>query len=114
MRLGRLNRRITIRRASAPTRNAMNEPVEDWADFGTFSAEQLQQRPTESWKAGQTAAQIETVWRVRWLVRTATISPSDRLICDGREYQIIGVTEPVRRSVIEIVGIAYSEEGTNP
>ncbi len=113
MRLGRLNKRITIRRASAPTRNAMNEPVEVWADFGKFWAEQVQQRPTESWKAGQTAAQVERVWRVRWTARTATISPSDRLNCDGREFQIIGVTEIGRRVGIEIVGIGYSEEGLN-
>ncbi|MFA5989687.1 MAG: head-tail adaptor protein [Sphingomonas sp.] len=113
MRLGRLNKRITIRRASAPTRNAMNEPVEAWADFGKFWAEQISQLPTESWKAGQTAAQVERVWRVRWHARTATISPSDRLVCDGREFQIIGVTEIVRCVRIEIVGIAYSEEGLN-
>lgn len=111
MRLGRFNRRVTIRRAAAPARNALNEQVESWEDFGSFAAEQLQQRPTESWKAGQTAAQTETVWRLRWLARTAGITPSDRLVCDGREYQIIGVTEPVRRTVIEIVGIAVSERG---
>lgn len=114
MRLGRLNKRITVRRASAPTRNAMNEPVEVWTAFGKFWAEQIDQRLTESWKAGQTAAQVERVWRVRWHARTATISPSDRLVCDGREFQIIGVTEVGRRVGIEIVGIAYSEEGLNP
>lgn len=114
MRLGKLNKRITVRRASAPTRNAMNEPVEVWGDLGKFWAEQIDQRPTESWKAGQTAAQVERVWRVRWHARTATISPSDRLVCDGREFQIIGVTEVGRRFGIEIVGIAYSEEGLNP
>lgn len=114
MRLGKLNKRITVRRASAPTRNAMNEPVEVWGDLGKFWAEQIDQRPTESWKAGQTAAQVERVWRVRWHARTATISPSDRLVCDGREFQIIGVTEVGRRVGIEIVGIANSEEGLNP
>lgn len=111
MRLGKLNKRIVIRRATAATRNAMNEPVEVWADFGGFMAEPLQQRPTESWKAGQTAAQVERAWRVRWTARSATISASDRLVCDGREFQIIGVTEVGRRVGIEIVGIAYSEEG---
>ena len=111
MRLGRLNKRITIRRASAPTRNAMNEPVPAWADFASFWGQQIDQRPTESWKAGQTAAQVERVWRLRWSDRAATITPSDRLSCDGREFQIIGVTEIDRRVGIEIVGIAYSEEG---
>lgn len=112
MRLGRLNKRITIRRASAPTRNAMNEPVEAWADFGSFMAEQVQQRPTESWKAGQTAAQSERVWRVRWTARTETISPLDRLICDGREFEVIAASEIGRRVGVEIVGIAFSEKGS--
>lgn len=113
MRLGKQNKRIVIRRASAPTRNALNEPIESWAEFGRFMAEQVQQRPMESWKAGQTAAQVERVWRVRWSDRAATITPSDRLTCDAREFQIIGVTEIGRRVGIEIVGIAYSEEGLN-
>jgi len=111
MRLGRLNKRITIRRAAAPTRNAMNEPVEVWTDFGSFMAEQVQQRPTESWKAGQTAAQSERVWRVRWTARTAKISPLDRLICDGREFEITAASEMGRRAGVEIVGIAFSEKG---
>lgn len=113
MRLGKLNKRIVIRRASAATRNAMNEPIESWAEFAHFMAEQIDQRPTESWKAGQTAAQVERVWRIRWSDRAASITPSDRLNCDGREFQIIGVTEIGRRIGIQIVGIAYSEEGLN-
>lgn len=113
MRLGKLNKRITIRRAGAETRNALNEPIASWADFGSFMAEQVQQRPTESWKAGQTAAQVERVWRIRWSERAASIAPRDRLVCDGREFELIGVTEIGRRVGIEIVGIAYSEEGLN-
>lgn len=111
MRLGRLNRRIAIRRLNSTARDALNAPVEVWEDGGTFWAEQLQQRPTEAWKAGQTAAQSETVWRLRWLDRTAAITPKDRLICDGRLYRIIGITEPVARAIVEITGIAFAEEG---
>lgn len=114
MRLGKLNKRITIRRAGAATRNALNEPIASWSDFGSFMAEQIDQRPTESWKAGQTAAQAERAWRIRWSDRAATITPRDRLVCDGREFEIIGVMEIGRRAAIQIVGIAYSEEGLNP
>lgn len=114
MRLGRLNKRITIRRASAPTRNAMNEPQEVWADFGTFWAEPVKQQNAERRQADQTSAQSDRVWRVRWTARTATISPLDRLVCDGREFEIIGTTEIGRRVGIEITGIAHSELGTAP
>lgn len=113
MRLGRLDKRVTIRRAAPPLRGPLNEPVEQWQDFATWPAQKVDQRPTESWKAGQTAAQTETLFRLRWSARAATITPLDRLICDGCEYSLIGVTETVRRSVIEIVGVACTEQGLN-
>jgi head-tail adaptor len=106
MRIGRMKWRITIRRLGAPSRNSMNEPVENWGDFVTVSASQIIQRPTETWKAGQTAAQLETVWQVRWSPDTATVTPLDRVRVDGQEYAIIGVTEPTYRRVIEIVATA--------
>ncbi|WOF43774.1 phage head closure protein [Sphingopyxis indica] len=114
MRLGRLNRRITILRKSNPSRDALNEEVVEWTEFATFWAEELQQRPTESWKAGQTAAQVEKVWRIRWGARAKTILPTERVRCGGLTYEIIGVTEPVRRTIIQIVAIAYSEGGIAP
>jgi SPP1 family predicted phage head-tail adaptor len=98
--------RITIQRLGAPVRNAMNEPAQGWADFGAFWADRLDQRPAEGWKAGQTAAQLETVWRVRWSTDTATITAQDRVRADGQDYRIIGVTEPLRREVIQIVAVA--------
>jgi head-tail adaptor len=106
MRIGRMKWRITIRRLGAPARNAMNEPIQNWGDFVTVAASQVQQRPTESWKAGQTAAQMETVWRVRWSLDTATITPLDRVRLDGKDYEIIGVTEPIIRQAIDIVAVA--------
>lgn len=111
MRLGRLDKRVTIRRAAPPMRGALNEPVELWQDFASWPAQIVQQRATESWQAGQTAAQAETLFRLRWSTRAATITPRDRLVCDGREFNIIRVTETVRRAVIEIVGVARAEEG---
>lgn len=114
MQLGKLNKRVTIRRAAVPTRNAMNEPVQVWSDFGTFWAQPINQRNTERWQADQTSAQSERAWLVRWTDRTATISPLDRLVCDGREFEITGAIEIGRRAAIEISGIARSELGTAP
>jgi head-tail adaptor len=114
MRLGRHKSRITILRFDETARNALNEPVGDWPAFGKFWGERQQQRPTESWKAGQTAAQVETAWRLRWTARAGTISTSDRLMCGGTQFEIIGVTGDQRSGWIDIVGIAYSEEGPTP
>lgn len=113
MRAGKRNKRITIMRQGATTRNALNEPVGGFDEFGKFWSARLTQRPTEGWKAGQTAAQVERVFNVRYTNRTATITPSDRLICDNQTFEIIGVTEKERREGIDIVAIAYTEEGLN-
>lgn len=106
MRAGGLDRKITVLRDGGMTRNAMNEPVPAWAEYGVFWARELQQRPTESWKAGQTAAQLESAWRIRWSAAAAGITTTDKLTVNGREYRIIGVTEPLRRTEIEIIGVA--------
>lgn len=100
-------------RRGAETRNAMNEVTSEFEKFGSFQSARLTQKPTEGWKAGQTAAQVERMFNVRYTARTASITASDRLICDGNTYQIIGVTEHGRQHGIDIVAIAYTEEGLN-
>jgi len=100
-------------RLGAETRNAMNEVTSEFEEFGKFWSARLTQKPTEGWKAGQTAAQVERLFNLRYTTRTASISPSDRLICDGNTYEIIGVTEHGRQHGIDIVAIAYTERGLN-
>lgn len=106
MRLGRLNRRVTILRAGTPTRDALNTPVKAWVPFVSFWAEEIQQRPMESWKAGQTAAQTETLFRLRRNPRSEAITAQDRLVSDGRTFEIIGVTARAQGDRIELVAIA--------
>jgi head-tail adaptor len=107
MRLGPLNRRITIRRASAPARNALNEPIASWSNFGTFWAEEDARRfkGSEGLQAGGVRAQALRCWRLRWSARTATISPADRVACGGVTYEIVSATEIGRREGVEIVAI---------
>jgi len=106
-RLGKMNRRVTIRQQSAPTRNAMNEPVTVWTKLGSFWAEEDegQSKGTEVVQAGQVRAQIHRVWDLRWTERTARITPKDRAICQGVEYEIQSATELGRRKGIRIMAI---------
>lgn len=114
MRLGRLRARLTVLRPTAGAKNALNETVESWPEFGKFWAEDFTQRAAEGTKAGQTMASVEKVWRLRWLARAKTITPQDRIVCDGITYSIIGVTEPFHREVIQIAAIATSEGSIAP
>lgn len=104
MRLGKMQRRVTIRQASAPTRNAMNEPVRVWTALGDFWAEEDERaaRGSEAIQAGQVRAEQQRVWHLRWTQRTATIRPLDRAVCDGVEYEITSATEIGRRAGIRI------------
>lgn len=110
MRLGRLDRRLRLHRATDAGRDALNAPVTTWPGGPYFWAQLLTFRPTETGKAGQTAAQADATWRCRWSPTTASIMPRDRIITDGREYEVIGISEPVQRTVIEISAIARTQE----
>lgn len=104
MRAGRLDRRLTIRQASAPTRNAMNEPVRVWTALGTFWAEEDERaaRGMEAVQAGQVRAEQTRVWRLRWSTRTAKIRAADRAVFEGVEYEITNAIEIGRRVGIRI------------
>ncbi|MBO0750438.1 MAG: head-tail adaptor protein [Porphyrobacter sp.] len=95
-------------------RDGLNAPVENWADYGSFWASRLMQTAIESWKAGQTAAQLQSSWRLRWTARSATITASDRLVCGQDTFEIIGVSGDRRSGWIDLVAIAASEEGAVP
>lgn len=111
MRAGKRNKRITIMKKGVVTRNALNEPIPSWVKLGDFWSARLTQKPTEGWKSGQTAAQVERAFNVRYTDRTRTITPQMQLICDNRTFEIIGVVEHGRQEGIDIVAIASAEEG---
>ena len=77
--------------------------------YGEFAATAYSQRPIEAWQAGQTAAKLETVWRVRWSASSAAITAGMRLTENGRVYELTGVTEPEWHQVIQLVGIARAD-----
>ena len=107
MRGGRLDRKAQRLAWTSTTRDGLNNPVESWVATGpAFAVQQLDQRPTEAWKAGQSAAQLETGFRARWTPAVAAISPRDRLLVDGRTFEVIGLTEPKRRAELTIACIS--------
>lgn len=107
MRGGALNRKAQRLAWSGATRDALNGPVESWTSTGApFAVQQLDQRPVEAWKAGQSAAQLETAFRARWSPAVAAISVKDRLLVDGRTYDVIGMAEPKRRAEVTITCIS--------
>jgi SPP1 family predicted phage head-tail adaptor len=102
---GQLDRRIRIERATTTT-DASGAEIPAWAALATVSAQKLTQRPVEAWRAGGTAATLETAWRIRWSSRVADVGPRDRLVYRDRAYEISGVEEIGRREFLQIIAVA--------
>lgn len=113
---GSLDRRIQFRRAQGaddgftsasgwnaadPAADNLGSPV--WAAKHDIS-------DSERFRAGEEAASITTRFTVRWSSFTRTITPADRLVCEGTVYEITGIKEGLgRREWLEITCAARSD-----
>lgn len=113
---GRLDRRLTLMRATA-TQNDLGETVETWADIGTVWASRSDKANAEAVEsAGGSAgtgelraATVATVFRVRWSSLTGGLTPRDRVREAGRVFDITGLREIGRREGREIMAMARAE-----
>ncbi len=55
-------------------------------------------------------ATVTSRLRLRWSAFAADITPLDRVICEGRDYNITGVKEIGRRKAIEITASARADQ----
>tara|TARA_R110002072_G_scaffold109603_3_gene237063 strand:- start:1339 stop:1674 length:336 start_codon:yes stop_codon:yes gene_type:complete len=86
--------------------------VEVWADYGTpVSAGKQEISDAERFAGGQVQATISTRFTVRWSTFTRDLTPKDCLICEGRDYNIIGIKETPdsRRRMLEITAMARAD-----
>lgn len=105
---GPLDRRITIERATV-TRNALNEEVRTWSPIATVWASKSDVKDAERWAAHEVAAEVTTRFRIRWQAALANLNPLDRVICEGRTYDINAVKEVGRHEGLEITAVARAE-----
>ena len=108
MEAGKLDRRVQFRRFTASDDGFAAVP--SWADYGPpVWAERRFVSDREQIAAAQVAARITARFVVRWSDLTGAITPKDRLICEGREYDITGVKEIGRREGVEITAAARAD-----
>lgn len=107
--IGDLDRRITVERVTS-VRNDFNEPVETWAEVATLWARRRD--ASDSQKIEYMAAgQIGSFTVARFTVRSSpvarTITPVDRIVHEGKVWEIRGVKEADegRRRFIEITAL---------
>jgi SPP1 family predicted phage head-tail adaptor len=105
---GSLDRRITIQRVTTAP-NEFNEPIETWRDLVTVFASKQDISDAERWSAGAIGAEITTRFQIRYSSQLAALDNRDRVIFDGRVFDIAGVKEIGRRKGLEITAAAKSE-----
>lgn len=107
MKAGRLDRRVTFRRKTTKP-NEFGEEVETWCDWLTVWAGKTEPRGTETVDGGEVRAAHADIWlRVRHMPDPPT--PLDRMMIDGREYDIQAVREIGRRVGHEIDGTTRAD-----
>lgn len=106
---GRLDRRITIQHKTV-AQNELGEEVETWADHATVWASKFDVSDGEKVAAAEVSATITTRFQIRYSSDVAEINPGDdRVVFDGRTYDIWGVKEIGRREGIEITAAARAD-----
>jgi SPP1 family predicted phage head-tail adaptor len=105
MEAGKLDRRITVERATTTT-DAYGGEVATWVPLGTVWAAVEPISDGERFRAAEVAAQVTTRFRIRWGLG---VTVEDRVVYDGRTYGIVGVKEIGRREGQEITAAARAE-----
>ena len=89
---GRLNRRITVLRATTAP-GELNQPVRTWSDLATLWARREDVSDAELVAAGALGAALGARFTVRRSSVSETITPKDRLRHDGKVWDIKAVRE---------------------
>jgi SPP1 family predicted phage head-tail adaptor len=105
---GKLDRRIRIMRSSE-TVNALNEPVLTWGVLADVAAGKKDVSDGEKLRAKEMNASITTRFHIRWSAKVSDVDARDRILFDGREFDIVAVKEIDRRVGLEITAAARAE-----
>lgn len=110
MRPGKLDRRVQFRRATMVD-DGFGQ-VEKWQDHGSPQwASKKDVSDGERFRASEVAASITTRFVVRYSAFTRDLTPKDRLVCEGLEYNITGIKEAKgRRQWLELTCAARVDQ----
>lgn len=110
MQAGKLDRRITIERAAGKGRDSFNSIVEKWLPVATVWAAKQDIKDAERIAAQEVGAEVTTRFQIRWSSVVTDVNPKDRIVFEGRIYDISAVKEIGRREGIEITATARSDK----
>jgi SPP1 family predicted phage head-tail adaptor len=110
MNAGNLDRRVQFQRAVLVDGGL--SMVAQWANHGgPVAAAKRDISDAERWRAGEVQATVTTRFTIRWSAFAADLTPADRLIHEGRTFDIAGIKEVPdgRRRFLEITAAARAD-----
>jgi head-tail adaptor len=107
---GDLDRRIQFQRSRLFDNGLAFAEV--WEDHGfPVWASKSDISDGEKFAAREVAASITSRFRIWWSSFSSELTPKDRLVCEGRTYDIVGIKEIGRREGLEITAAARTDDG---
>lgn len=104
MRIGKLDRRVTIQ-SLTETQDSAGQPIKAYADLATIWAERRDVRGNERFASNQALAMRAAIFRIRW--RTG-MTEKMRLIDDGTTYDVTGIAGDRRKGWMELSCEAFN------
>lgn len=105
---GRLDRRVDILRASITT-GEYGEEEKAWPTLATRWASKADVSDGEKLRAQAVGATLTTRFQVRFDSVTSTLTAEDRIRCEGRDYDLVGVKEIGRREGLELTAVSRAD-----
>lgn len=108
MKVGKLNRRISLQRYTIVT-NRLNEQEQIWNVFAEVWASKQDISDSERIASQQIQATITTRFQIRYNALVSSLNAKDRVVFEGRIYDISAVKEIGRKEGIEISAVARTD-----
>lgn len=102
---GSLDRRITVERATMSS-DGLGGKTPTWAPLATVWGSKKDVSDSERVRALEVEAAVETRFVIRWGLGVTT---RDRVICEGRTYDLTAVKEIGRHEGQELSGVARAD-----
>ena len=107
------DRVIKLERLSSGQQDETGQPLEDWATLGPdkIFAQYVPVSDGEKLQAGEVGSTLSARFTIRYDSAWSDINPKDRLVFEGRTFNIWGAKEVGgRRKYIEITAASRSDE----
>ena len=106
----KLDRRLTLQRFTSTQDPGSGENIQTWGDIATDWANYKPVSDAEKMQAGEVSATLSARFTIRYDSAWANLSPVDRVVFEGRTFDIVGCKEVSgRRQFLEITAAARSE-----